>query len=93
MHFYFIYFRKILLYIYYLYNFLQSKEKGCSAIELDLRLTKDNIPITFHDPTIERLTGQTGTISEMTWEELKELDISYNHPLRYDYITYNYLLT
>lgn len=55
---------------------------------MDLRLTKDNIPIIFHDPTIERLTGQTGTISEMTWEELRELDITYNHPLRYDFFIY-----
>ncbi|EZA61238.1 hypothetical protein DMN91_004865 [Ooceraea biroi] len=62
--------------------FRNSRGKGCSAIELDLRLTKDNIPIIFHDPTIERLTGQTGTISEMTWEELQEFDIAYNHPLR-----------
>lgn len=62
--------------------FRNSKGKGCSAVELDLRLTKDNIPILFHDPTIERLTGQTGTISEMTWEELREIDITYNHPLR-----------
>lgn len=65
--------------------FQNSKGKGCSAIEFDVRLTKDNIPILFHDPTIERLTGQTGTISEMTWEELKELDITYNHPLRHKF--------
>lgn len=62
--------------------FRNTREKGCTAIELDVRLTKDNIPIIFHDPTIERLTGQTGTISEMTWEELRELDITYNHPLK-----------
>ncbi|XP_012525073.1 glycerophosphodiester phosphodiesterase 1 [Monomorium pharaonis] len=62
--------------------FRNSKRKGCTAVELDLRLTKDNIPIIFHDPTIERLTGQTGTISDMTWEELREFDISYNHPLK-----------
>ncbi|XP_018349322.1 PREDICTED: glycerophosphodiester phosphodiesterase 1 [Trachymyrmex septentrionalis] len=62
--------------------FRNSRGKGCSAVELDLRLTKDNIPIIFHDPTIERLTGQTGMISEMTWEELREFDITYNHPLK-----------
>ncbi|KAL6260386.1 hypothetical protein P5V15_007914 [Pogonomyrmex californicus] len=62
--------------------FRNTRKKGCTAVELDLRLTKDNIPILFHDPTIERLTGQMGTISEMTWEELKEFDITYNHPLK-----------
>lgn len=62
--------------------FQNSRSKGCTAVEFDLRLTKDNIPILFHDPNIKRLTGQVGTISEMTWEELKGLDITYNHPLR-----------
>ncbi|KAL0124784.1 hypothetical protein PUN28_006561 [Cardiocondyla obscurior] len=62
--------------------FRNSKGKGCTAVELDLRLTKDNIPIIFHDPTIERLTGKIGTISEMTWKELREFDITYNHPLK-----------
>ncbi|XP_043503489.1 glycerophosphodiester phosphodiesterase 1 isoform X2 [Polistes fuscatus] len=62
--------------------FQNSKDKGCTAVELDLTLTKDNIPIVFHDANIERLTGQKGVVSEMTWDQLKELDITYNHPLR-----------
>lgn len=73
-------------------NFLQCIKKGCNAIEFDLRLTKDNIPILFHDPTIERVTGRTGMISEMTWEELREVDISYNHPLRYDYMYFSLII-
>lgn len=62
--------------------FRNSKERGCTAVEFDLSLTKDNVPIVFHDHSIERLTGKNGIVKEMTWEQLNQLDITHNHPLK-----------
>lgn len=59
----------------------QCAQKGCTAVEFDLALTKDEVPVIFHDSTVERLTGRPGVVSEMTWDELSKLDIAATHHL------------
>lgn len=50
-------------------------ELGVDYIELDVQLSKDGIPVLFHDTDMKRLTGQKGLISDYTYEELQAFDV------------------
>ncbi len=49
---------------------------GVDGIELDVQLTKDGVLVVFHDTTLERMTGVTGTLSSHTLSEIKTLRLS-----------------
>ena len=42
------------------------------GIEMDVQLTKDNIPVVFHDKTLKRMCGKDGYVWEYTLEELQQ---------------------
>ena len=44
---------------------------GANEIETDVQRTKDGVLVLFHDDTIQRLTGESGSISDYTLEELQ----------------------
>ncbi len=44
---------------------------GANGIETDLQMTKDGVLVLFHDDTITRLTGDQGSVSDYTLEELR----------------------
>jgi len=43
---------------------------GANGIETDVQLTKDGIPVLFHDDTLVRVTGEAGSIADYTFAEL-----------------------
>lgn len=43
-------------------------------IEIDVQLSKDNIPVVFHDSNLKRTTNVAGKLNQRTLQELKELD-------------------
>lgn len=51
--------------------FKKAVKSGVSGMETDIRLTKDGIPVLYHDPTLKRLTGSKKAIKNLTLEELK----------------------
>lgn len=51
---------------------------GADIIETDVRMTKDGHLVIMHDYTVDRMTDGTGTISEMTLDEIKQLHLKTN---------------
>ena len=55
--------------------FNRSVEYGVDGIETDVQLTKDNIPVIFHDRLSLKLTGTRKWISSYTLDELSQFNI------------------
>ena len=49
-----------------------------NGIETDVRLTKDGVPVLFHDDTLERVTGESGAVEDYTFAELQKFRVSKN---------------
>jgi len=55
--------------------FRKAYELGAKWVEFDVKLTKDDVPIIFHDDTTKRTTnGPDRKIADLTWAEIKQLD-------------------
>lgn len=54
---------------------------GAQYIELDVQCTKDLVPILYHDPDTKRLSGESGSVLNQTYEQLSRL--SAHHPQRF----------
>lgn len=51
-----------------------AAEMGVEWVELDVMLTKDQVPVIFHDDTLDRTTNGYGPLAEKTWDDLRDLD-------------------
>jgi glycerophosphoryl diester phosphodiesterase len=54
--------------------FDEAVRLGARVIELDVRLSRDGVPVVVHDPTVDRTTDGTGAVHELSAGELKELN-------------------
>ncbi len=46
-------------------------------LEMDVRATRDGRVVVIHDASVDRTTDGSGTVAEMPWAELRELDAGY----------------
>ena len=56
-------------------NSMAAFKKAVDAgygIELDVQLTRDRIPVVFHDETLRRVCGAEGKVRDYTFEELQQ---------------------
>lgn len=49
--------------------------KGVPVIEMDVQITKDGVVVLNHDATLQRVAGVPERVSQLTYEELQQLDI------------------
>ena len=56
-------------------SFLAAIEAGADGLECDVRLTADRVAFCWHDRDISRLTGKRLSISKITSNELRALEI------------------
>ncbi|MEU3790652.1 glycerophosphodiester phosphodiesterase [Streptomyces fructofermentans] len=48
-------------------------QRGADAVEIDVRLTRDGVPVLLHDGTLERLWGHERPLRSLSWDEVRGL--------------------
>ncbi len=58
--------------------FEMAFQKNIDGVEFDVQLTKDNIPVVFHDFKLNRIFGKKGYMSDYSYNELKNFNLPRN---------------
>lgn len=54
----------------------RAVELGADALEIDVRASRDGVPVVMHDATVDRTTNGRGLVRDNTLAELRTLDAS-----------------
>ena len=52
-------------------------ELGLECVEIDVKVSKDNIPLLLHDDTLDRTTNGSGLVCNYTFDQINYLDAGY----------------
>lgn len=50
---------------------------GLECVEIDVKVSKDNIPLLLHDSTLDRTTNGSGLVCDFTFDQISQLDAGY----------------
>ncbi len=56
--------------------FKQAKLKGYQGFECDIHLSKDGVPVVYHDVSLKRMHGLDKLVKDCNWLDLQKLGIS-----------------
>lgn len=62
-------------------SFRKAIDMGADAIELDVRFTRDGIPIVIHDDDLKRVTGLDKKVRDLTLDEVKKVRVMGREPI------------
>lgn len=51
-----------------------TKQLGCRAVEFDVMLTADGVPVLMHDETLDRTTRCRGFVAQHTFDQIRACD-------------------
>ena len=58
-------------------SILKAFELGLKCVEIDVKVSKDNIPLLLHDDTLDRTTNGSGLVCNFTFDQINHLDAGY----------------
>ncbi|MCB9888998.1 MAG: glycerophosphodiester phosphodiesterase [Planctomycetes bacterium] len=61
-------------------SFQLALDAGCGAIETDVRLSADQLPVLVHDADLSRVGGAPSVVAELTAAALGRLEVGARHP-------------
>mgnify|MGYP000845331203 CR=1 FL=1 len=64
-------------------SFTAAHELGAEMIETDVQLTKDRVPVLYHDEELQSCTNGNGRVATYTLSELRKLDAGSNFDPRF----------
>ena len=50
---------------------------GLECVEIDVKVSKDNIPLLLHDDSLDRTTNGSGLVCDFTFDQINQLDAGY----------------